>query len=49
MDYPAIAYDIKTEDDGSIVRYNYRWNDTGEALSEEEIALIEDFLKRHAK
>ena len=35
MDYSAIAYGLKIVDDGSIVRYNYRWNDIGKALAKE--------------
>ena len=40
--YPMLSYRMKTADDGTVVRYDYKWNDTGKALTEEEVNVVED-------
>jgi len=43
--YPLLSYRMKAADDGTTVRYDYKWNDTGKALTEEEVKVVENCRK----
>ena len=44
--YPMLSYRMKVADDGTTARYDYKWNDTGKALTEEEeVNVVENCRK----